>query len=72
MFACTDTKESPLFVVEADNKRTARLNLISHLLDPLQAGGAGEGRPPTAAGARLRPPTRGRPDLRTRARFRVD
>ena len=32
MFAVTDTKESPWFVVEADDKRTARLNLISHLL----------------------------------------
>ncbi len=28
MFAYTDTKESPWFVVEADDKRTARLNLI--------------------------------------------
>jgi polyphosphate kinase 2 len=33
MFAYTDTKESPWFVVEADDKRTARLNLISHLLE---------------------------------------
>ncbi len=32
MFAVTDTKDSPWFVVEADDKRTARLNLISHLL----------------------------------------
>jgi len=32
MFAFTDTKDSPWFVVEADDKRTARLNLISHLL----------------------------------------
>jgi polyphosphate kinase 2 len=32
MFAHTDTKESPWWVVEADDKRTARLNLISHLL----------------------------------------
>jgi polyphosphate kinase 2 len=35
MFACTDTKESPWFVVEADDKRTARLNLISHLLEQI-------------------------------------
>jgi polyphosphate kinase 2 len=32
MFACTDTNSSPWYVVEADDKRTARLNLISHLL----------------------------------------
>jgi polyphosphate kinase 2 len=32
MFAYTDTKESPWWVVEGDDKRTARLNLISHLL----------------------------------------
>jgi hypothetical protein len=33
MFAYTDTKESPWYVVDADDKkRTARLNLMSHLL----------------------------------------
>ncbi len=32
MFAHTDTAESPWWVVEADDKRTARLNLMSHLL----------------------------------------
>jgi polyphosphate kinase 2 len=32
MFAYTDTELSPWHVVEADDKRTARLNLISHLL----------------------------------------
>lgn len=32
MFARTDTEHSPWYVVEADDKRTARLNLISHLL----------------------------------------
>ncbi len=32
MFAYTDTEESPWYVVEADDKRTARLNLMSHLL----------------------------------------
>ncbi|MFN8217379.1 MAG: polyphosphate kinase 2 [Solirubrobacterales bacterium] len=35
MFAYTDTKESPWYVVEADDKRTARLNLISHLLEQI-------------------------------------
>ena len=32
MFKYTDTKQSPWFVVPADNKRRARLNCISHLL----------------------------------------
>ena len=32
MFAYTDTKQSPWFVVESDDKRRARLNCISHLL----------------------------------------
>ncbi len=32
MFAHTDTKESPWWVVDADVKRAARLNCISHLL----------------------------------------
>jgi polyphosphate kinase len=32
MFERTDTEASPWYVVEADDKRTARLNLIGHLL----------------------------------------
>jgi polyphosphate kinase 2 len=32
MFGYTDTRDSPWYVVEADDKRTLRLNLISHLL----------------------------------------
>ncbi len=32
MFASTDIKQAPWYVVEADNKRSARLNCISHLL----------------------------------------
>ena len=32
MFASTDTKQSPWFVVESDDKRAARLNCIAHLL----------------------------------------
>jgi polyphosphate kinase len=35
MFAYTDTKESLWFVVEGDDKRSARLNLIAHLLDQI-------------------------------------
>jgi hypothetical protein len=32
MFSYTDTKQSPWYVVRADDKRRARLNTISHLL----------------------------------------
>ena len=32
MFAHTDTRQAPWFVVEADDKRRARINCISHLL----------------------------------------
>jgi len=32
MFAATDTKESPWYVVNADDKRRARLNCIAHFL----------------------------------------
>jgi polyphosphate kinase 2 len=32
MFAYTDTKENPWYVVDAEDKKSARLNLIAHLL----------------------------------------
>lgn len=35
MFEHTDTKESPWFVVNGDNKKKARLNCIAHLLDQI-------------------------------------
>jgi polyphosphate kinase len=35
MFAHTDTDDSPWWVVDADDKRAARLNLISHLLEQI-------------------------------------
>jgi polyphosphate kinase 2 len=35
MFAHTDTKKSPWFVVNADNKKRARLNCIAHLLQQI-------------------------------------
>ncbi len=35
MFTYTDTKHSPWWVVEADDKRRARLNTISHLLSQI-------------------------------------
>ena len=62
MFAYTDTKDSPWFVVEADDKRTARLNLISHLLEqiPLRASRSREessSRPASSAPTSARQPT---------------
>ena len=36
MFAHTDTKQSPWYVVDADNKVTARLNCIHHLLSMIR------------------------------------
>ena len=40
MFVQTDTRENPWFVVEAEDKRRARLNMIAHLLStiPYQVG----------------------------------
>ncbi len=35
MFARTDTSESPWHVVESDDKRSARINMIAHLLSTL-------------------------------------
>ena len=35
MFAYTDIKQAPWYVVEADNKKRARLNCIHHLLDQI-------------------------------------
>ncbi len=35
MFTYTDTKRSPWYVVDADNKKRARLNCISHLLSSI-------------------------------------
>ncbi len=60
MFATTDIKQAPWWVVESDNKKVARLNCISHLLTqipyediehpeitlPQVARGAGYVRPP--------------------------
>jgi polyphosphate kinase 2 len=38
MFSYTDTKESPWYVVNADDKRCARLNCIRHLLSLIPPG----------------------------------
>ncbi|MBN1935319.1 MAG: polyphosphate kinase 2, partial [Anaerolineae bacterium] len=35
MFAHTDTKQSPWYVVNSDDKRRAHLNCISHLLSKI-------------------------------------
>ena len=35
MFAYTDTKTSPWYAVQADDKKRARLNCISHLLNKI-------------------------------------
>ena len=51
MFARTDTEHSPWYVVEADDKRTARLNLISHLLSLVPYEQLPTSRPGQAAAA---------------------
>jgi polyphosphate kinase 2 len=60
MFAVTDTEESPWHVVEADDKRTARLNLISHLLSIVPYEHVDEGKrpklPPRQKRKYVRPP----------------
>jgi polyphosphate kinase 2 len=38
MFAYTDIKEAPWYVVDADDKKAARLNIISHLLEIVPYG----------------------------------
>jgi polyphosphate kinase len=62
MFAYTDTDESPWYVVEADDKRTARLNLISHLLSIIPYVHEDEGKRPKLPERQerkyLRPPKR--------------
>ena len=61
MFAYTDTRESPWYVVEADDKRTMRLNLISHLLSLIPYGDVPREKiklPPRQERAYVRPPQR--------------
>ena len=52
MFAHTDRKKAPWFVVNADDKKRARLNCIAHLLQqiPYQRHAAGRGRAAAAPG----------------------
>src|SRR3954449_9465355 len=59
MFAFTDTRESPWYVVEADDKRTMRLNLISHLLSLIPYGDVPREKitlPPRQERSYVRPP----------------
>ncbi len=60
MFAHTDIKEAPWFVVEADDKKRARLNCISHLLSMIAyedlTPGPIELPPRQKAGGYVRPP----------------
>ena len=59
MFAYTDTKQTPWFVVDTDSKKTARLNLISHLLDQIPYESVEHKKiklPPRQERAYIRPP----------------
>ena len=69
MFAYTDIREAPWYVVDADDKRTARLNLIAHLLDqiPYERVDHEADRAAAAPAARLHATARRHPDVRARA-----
>ncbi|MGN6171059.1 MAG: polyphosphate kinase 2 [Solirubrobacteraceae bacterium] len=59
MFAYTDTRDSPWYVVEADDKRTLRLNLMSHLLSLIAYKNVPHEKiklPPRQSRAYVRPP----------------
>lgn len=59
MFATTDTKASPWWVVDADDKRRARLNCISHILNSIPYEDLTSERlemPPRQADTYVRPP----------------
>ncbi len=65
MFAVTDIPEAPWFTIESDDKRAARLNCLSHVLD---AGPVQERRCPTRStcpSAPSRSPTSARPRTST-------
>jgi polyphosphate kinase 2 (PPK2 family) len=70
MFTYTDTDQSPWNVVEADDKRSARLNLISHLLSlvPYEHLDASKPAklPPRQSRAYLRPPKSTQREVPTR------
>ena len=59
MFGYTDTRQTPWFVVDTDSKKTARLNLISHLLDQVPYKKVKQDRiklPPRQERSYVRPP----------------
>jgi polyphosphate kinase 2 len=59
MFAFTDIKEAPWYVVESDSKRSAHLNLVSHLLSMIPYGSVpheGVRLPPRQKRGYVRPP----------------
>ncbi|MEU7576042.1 polyphosphate kinase 2 [Streptomyces sp. NPDC041068] len=55
MFVHTDIPEAPWYVVESDDKRSARLNMIAHLLSTIPYHDV----PPPKLGLPPRPPTTG-------------
>ena len=70
MFAHTDIKQAPWYVVEADDKKRARLNCIRHLLSMIpyeDLTPAADRAAAAPGGRRLRPAAEERPDLRARA-----
>jgi polyphosphate kinase 2 (PPK2 family) len=73
MFDRTDTEESPWWVVEGDDKRSARLNLISHLLEQIPYRRVDQERvklPPRQERPYKRPPRSS--EKRVPERFRVE
>ena len=71
MFVHTDIPEAPWYVVESDDKRRARLNMIAHLLSTVPYRDVTPPELHAAAAAavhRLRAPAPGSADLRSRPR----
>ncbi|MEX0620190.1 MAG: polyphosphate kinase 2 [Solirubrobacterales bacterium] len=59
MFEYTDTRQTPWFVVDTDSKKTARLNLINHLLEQVPYKSVKQDKvklPPRQERAYVRPP----------------
>ncbi len=75
MFVHTDIPEAPWYVVESEDKRSARINMIAHLLstDPVLRSPATIARaatPPTVAGLRTSTPRDADPGPRPRGQAR--
>ena len=71
MFSVTDIREAPWFTIESDDKRRARLNCVSHILDqiPYQDALPGPDRAARAAGPGQLPPAAEGPARRGRRRL---